>query len=401
MRNKVILILSFLVAGVVCMTTFSITFATRAPELATRLSPTNGFAYARMANVLLSPYAGDNFSNIPVATAKEISDFSQRAFFDEPFTPSSLRNLALDAERSGKKTDAAKFMDGSARLTRRDVATNLWWIKSFGENNNIEEALQVFDMTIRGSRAASGLLIPALQNSLKDQAFVDPMVKVFRRKPNWASEFWENVDSMKDSIPNASLVRIKLAQTGYTNSKELDQRLINALIAFEHFDKANRLYTALSPNLRNSQSQQIVQNGDFTKEPTFSPFEWEILSGPEFEAQISSSHGQLLISSIGNNDIVVARQLVKLPRGKLQFRAEIGDVSAERKNDLSVSIYCAQKEVADGAPLKIRFDHKITERTFRNDVPNCEYFWIDITIRSTSTESVEELSIENISISLS
>ena len=398
MRTILIGAFSLLLSVFVGVSSFGITNANRAAELTSQLSPVSGFASARRADLLIAPYATlGGAQKIPQPVELDISSFSIRAFAEEPFTPSALRNLALIAEQSGQDDLASGLMQEAAKLTRRDVIVNIWRITQLGKRNNVEEALQLFDMTMRGSWAAKDLILPSLQNGLKDPAFINPMVDVLRKNPRWGSDFWTTIDRFKDSIPNAGRVRKELARTGYRNSIELDQQLLNALVSFNHFNIAEDVFASLSDNSSQLTEEQFVRNSDFQYLPVFAPFDWEVLTGANFDARILPGSSALQISSGETYDTKLVRQLVLLPGGKLRFLANL-EATDSSDGELYVSIYCADKLSAGDNPLIIELKDGTTERDFLNDIARCNYFWLEIKVRGNTGGTTKDFSVQRLTI---
>lgn len=291
-----------------------------APKQAAGLPLTNGFALSRQASIILGSdiEEGDQIKDVddPAVLAR-VANLSVAAYGKEPFDRAAVRNLALVAAARGDENLARAAMDGVHRMTRRDLAANLWLAQSAGARGEVRPALTYLDEALRSSATGREVLIPALLQNLQNPALIEPLAAMLERDPPWADLFWGSATEFVPALQNTAALRIRMAEAGIEVDPDYDRRLIEGLAR----TGGHAAGFALARTLQGIDPDTPLVNAGFEARPHFAPYDWEELSSGSRSGQIAAAEGVLRVYSIDGGGGEVAAQIVRMPAGRYRLVA--------------------------------------------------------------------------------
>ncbi|RYF46040.1 MAG: tetratricopeptide repeat protein [Cytophagaceae bacterium] len=107
----------------------------------------------------------------------------------EPMNVAALRSLGFALEQTGDKDAANRILFLAGRLGWRDVALQLWLIKTFGLQGNVAAALHRADALARVNRVPE-ITSALFMASIKDDQLRAALVQELKDRPNWRGPFF-------------------------------------------------------------------------------------------------------------------------------------------------------------------------------------------------------------------
>ena len=148
------------------------------PEIALRALGDDSFARAQLASRMqLRPEKSDD-----PAYARRLA---RSALVRDPTHSQAVRAIGFLSLQTGDVAGAARAIEFTHQMTRRDVAAELWLIEYNVQLGKVREALGHFDAAASTSIEIQQTLFPILSGSLDDPRLVQPMADMLRRKPWW------------------------------------------------------------------------------------------------------------------------------------------------------------------------------------------------------------------------
>ena len=304
----------------------------RDPVLALRLWPGDARALAVQADNGLLTNPGPR----EIALAKTRA---QQSLARDPTGAPALRVLGFVKDNSGDLVGARKMIRASERLSRRDLAGQMWLINDAVARDQAAEALGHFDTALRTSDLAPPILLPVLARATEDARLIAPLATMLTRRPLWGPSFVSEAIHHGPVPQNLVLLDQALRVRGAPMSRPLVQQLVDQLVALNRFDDALTIYGRA---IGQADAVALVRNQRFEHESQVTPFDWMIGSTDSVSVSRSidgdgADRHRLTFtaSSGGNGDL--ARQLLVLPPG--HYRAS---VDADAKGaDVRISLSCA------------------------------------------------------------
>jgi hypothetical protein len=180
--GRVLLVLFALVAIALIMSVgIANVTARRMPQVALTFWPWHAAANARLAEFMIT--------TDPQKQIKSAAPLAERALQRDPTMAPAARILALNALVDKDAAAAGKLFDYSASVSRRDLATQLWYIEKEVAEEDVEGALKHFDIALRTSPGSQRILFPILTSALQDPQLRPAIAKLLASKPAWAALF--------------------------------------------------------------------------------------------------------------------------------------------------------------------------------------------------------------------
>ncbi len=189
----------------------------------------------------------------------------------DPTAIGAVTTLGLDAAAHGDDAGARRAFLYANTLSRRDFRTQLWMVQDAVGRGNISEALRYYDIALRTSPEAPGLMFPVLAGAIAEPAVRQGLIATLARKPGWSEAF---VDYVAGNGPDPRVNAAFLSgarRAGVAVPEASSAALIRTLIAKGMPGDAWTYYSAIRPGARR----------DTLRNPTFagtndspSPFDW-------------------------------------------------------------------------------------------------------------------------------
>lgn len=276
-------------------------------EWAHVLAPGDGRVTAQLSEIRSGPDAD-------ARGRKEADRLARLALRQDPTAVAAVATLGIDAQIRGDTPAARRLLAYSQRLSRRDLRTQLWAIEDAVVRDDFRSALNHYDIALRTSRIAPGLLFPILATAIDDSAIRTALVHTLAKRPVWTQRFLDYVAAeARNPRPVAVLFR-DLRNAHVAVSAADDTLLVTALVAKGAFEEAWNYYALARPGVDRSRSRDPRFMADMDRP---SPFDWVPINdagvstslqrdkqGGIFEFSVSPGLGGLLL-----------RQLQMLPSG--------------------------------------------------------------------------------------
>ena len=391
-RSVLLIAAAAVVALMVAMVTWGGLNKLRAPRLALAATPTNGFAYAQAVLAGIAGQIGDTpgrLAKVSISPAQR--ETALEGYAREPFASQGLAIVALGAEADGESVRARKLMAAALELTRRDSLVNGWTVLDASRRNDLDAAIAALNRSMTTNPATASIYVPAMVQSLRQNASVDVLARILARRPTWELEFWRAAVVATQTIGNTGKLRARLVRNS-ADDKDIDRALLTALAANREFATATTLYRARSGG-RTSGSDAIVGNADFGAVPGWPPFDWEVLATGEYSGTIARDGQGLVVEALPGSGGLVARQLVTIPPGPMRLRAALAHPFEHNANRLAVRLSCATTDARV-------FEAEIIAPTLARDFApgGCRYHWLDVVVQPGDTENREPLALRRVEI---
>jgi hypothetical protein len=388
LKNGIIWILGILLAVSSGLTATGAVSKDRAPYLATKVLPLNGFALENLASAFVERTVAANMGRFSDNVDSDTMMLAEEAFHLEPVTPGAVAVLALGSPAIGK----SKLMQIAFDLSRREKLVNGWMIVDCRDRNDIEGLLYYYDTTLRVSRSAASAIIPAMVNALSDERFIEPAAKILSGDPPWAIRFWRQIMTTPRSLSNAASLRAILFEQNQPVDPAFDNQLIMALVNQKLFKKAETLFLLFSQNRGESQS---FKNGAFHSEASYAPFDWQVFTTGKYGATIEDN--TLFLNNPYNSSGVFSRQFRRLPPAQVKIRIELTE-SPPEDSALTLSLDCAEEIANKPREINIPIIRKMNTQSIDNSKSGCNFYWLKLATTTSKNERGFEVAIKLIAI---
>ncbi len=305
------------------------------PELALRVSPTDSRAMTYLADRLLI--------KDPTSLRRERPlELARAALLNDPTNVSALRILGFSAP----KQDQRAIFDLSNRLSRRDLATQLWLIDYHVGREDAPSALAHYDAALRTSTVAPQLLFPVLAKASGDVTLAPQIGDVLAKRPPWANAFLTDLLFSSPSADTLLTIFQHVVRDGGKVQPSQTDGLMARMVRDYRFDLLRDAYFVAGGSDRSIGMH--IRNGDFSGEPLLLPFDWLFASdgtiyAGRFKSDSDASDFRLGVQASEGNGGEAARQLFMLPAGRYWLESTSGSVKPSQNANLSWHVTCATK----------------------------------------------------------
>ena len=360
------------------------------PAAALRAAPYDAQALAGAA------YASLQVDQSPAALTRS-AQMATQALAREPINVAALRTLGLIAAIRGDVIGAQARFAMVERLSRRDLATQLWWIEFEVARGSVPGALTYFDEALRTSPQSADILLPILASAVQEAPIATALAPFLASRPSYFRQFFIQASDTTPDIAQVSRIGRTLLNRLDPDDQDLINRIILRYGRDGKYDNAWRVFVWASGR----QPENNVVNGDFDSPTPLRLFNWSPTENDALTAEISPRDGSnslYLIARVSRG--LATRQLVRLSAGRYQLSAIVGDVPDARIDRPTIGIACAKDDkpvlnqvsfpptaAASGIRLTAQFD--VTA--------GCAYQWLNL-LASASSEDETRAWIDNIQI---
>ena len=286
------------------------TMKMRDPATAHRLAPWDGRITAQLARDELT---GEMASASQMAALK----LSRSALRQDPTAVAAASTLGLVRSIQGEVVGARRLMRYAQRLSRRDLATQIWAIEDAVSRQDIREALDHYDIALRTGRQASTILFPVLASAIDHPDVRRALVSRLALHPLWQGSF---LDYASTSAPNPRATTQLFAmihRPALPPSESAKAALITRLVDAGDLDWAWQYYAMQRPGAVPTASR----DPHFTAAHAMPlPFDWMVGTGSGIAATFldgrDASFDFAASSSVGGT---LLQQSQVLPVGRYRF----------------------------------------------------------------------------------
>tara|TARA_B100000953_G_scaffold246522_1_gene208565 strand:+ start:5239 stop:6429 length:1191 start_codon:yes stop_codon:yes gene_type:complete len=376
------------VAPVAALGTFSIATTHQNPVVALQAWSGNGFADQQIANAL---YVAATVKNPTAALESHVTprqrELALKAYIREPLSPEAVSILGLGEVRYGKEELAAKLLDKSGELSRRNQIARSWLIAKASQRGDLKTVLENIDISLRIRPASAPAAAQVLAQAMAQPGSVPSFVSFFRTNPSWEDAVWQAANSNPKAVANAVRVRMQLQRTG-EDALAIDRELLTSLIRLREFELADAFVRS-----RYGSQKALLRNGDFAAEPLLPPFDWELETQGDYGAFVDTKSGTLAISALPGAQGIVARQLVVLKPGRYTMTARYA--RGAQSGNLRLMLSCALPNINRSLAIS---PEQISDSQRFEVGADCPYFWASIELLGRATGSGFDTSLDSFEI---
>lgn len=276
-----------------------------------------------------------------------VTTHARRTVDRDPTLPAGWRLLALERELAGQIDQARALYLFAERLSRRDVASQIWLIEDSVRRNDIPSALTHYDRALSTSPSSWRTLLPILAAAADNQDVAVPLVQLLRRQPIWGIAFL-NAWSGRPPPPRQAVQFLHLVRANTSLTTPNLNDMGRTLAARGEIDAAFAVSRLLGTI---AEPTALVQNGGFDRALAATPFDWTLQDAPGVNVRIQpqgvdAGSSRLEVDVSSETSGAVATQILRLRPGQYRFRAASGAIGNEPRADFRWNIACIS-----GAPI--------------------------------------------------
>jgi len=288
------------------------------PERAYRLAPGNG--------AIAAAHAQAAFAMRPTADPKSpATQIALKALRDDATAVDAWIVLGFQAQLSGDKPRSDRLFAHASALSRRELRPQFWAIEEAVSRGDIDDALRHYDIALRTSSEAPGMLYPTLTAALAEPRIRMPLLKILASDPIWQESFI-NYAATSNLSPEGAVALFREGQRfDLPVSNDLKAVLVDQLLAKNAFDEAWSYYESFRPGVSRLRSR----DPHFTLlAKTRSRFDWSTGTDPGLSASIldNGEHGLVDFALGPGVGGAVIEQTQLLPAGRYTLSGQLTGV---------------------------------------------------------------------------
>lgn len=316
-------------------TTYSLAYMVRQTD------PVRAHALAPESGRITALLAQKRFAEGPVSSERAPSvRLARLAVQQDPMAIPAVVTLGMVAQMRGDMARARRLFAFSQKLSRRDLQTQLWAVEDAVSRGNVTEALQHYDIALRGSKSAPALLFPVLSNAISDAAIRSALAATIGKRPPWAAAFVDHVAVNGDQPRAVAALFMDLRHTGIPVSPEAARTVIDRLVVANATMDAWRYYALEHPGavMQRSRDPRFADN---LKAPSL--FDWKVVEDNGFATSIQrgEQNGIFDFSVPTGGGGVLLRQVQMLPPGAYRLQGHSINVEQPDSSLPYWSLTCA------------------------------------------------------------
>jgi hypothetical protein len=364
------------------------------PELALWLSPRDSRALSNLADRIL-------VEKQTSATLQRAAALSKAAIATDPTNVVAIRTIGLVRPPAAQ----LPYFIYSNRLSKRDLATQLWLIENQIAKGNARGALAHYDAALRTSETAPTLLFPILSAASEDRELAPEIAKALAKRPDWAQPFLYELVNSAPSPDTLALIFEHVKKAGTPLPVPLTDNLTRRMMRDYRYDLVLRAYFVAGGS--DAQIGRSITNPAFTREPASLPLDWaftsdeKIFSG-RLEREDRPSDFRMIAQASDGVAGEAVRQLLFLKPGRFRLTAQAGNVPSPRDARVAWRLMCADRD-------ETRIDEMVLPQSGPGgaanymdfDVPTsrCSAQWLALRITSQTDGDGVDAWFDNVKIS--
>ena len=299
-----------------------------------------------------------------------VADLAKRAIRRDPTAVTALSALGLVSPIPG----AARIVAASESLSRRSLPAQLWLIENSVSRNDVAAALEHYDIALRTSRQAPGMLFPILVEAVGDNGLLPAIAHRLALRPEWGPLYLQQLAQSGAALPNIARLFAMLGRARVDAGDAATTALYTRLVAANADEDAWRVYTATRPGADRAAIRPFL-----IPDATLAPFDWAVT-----EPSMAQIDRDALTFSASIEGGTAAHQMLMLAPGRHRLRAAFHDVA------VSESVPYLRLECAKGGAEVARATLTNGMRGLDWDVTvpaNCTSQWISLVLPPTDAPS--------------
>mgnify|MGYP002628076577 CR=1 FL=1 len=345
------------------------------PMRAHLMAPDNG--------VILADYAQTSFTRSPTKEANsQPANLARAALLADPTAADALTVLGFQAQLRNDTVQADRIFAYSTAISRRELRPRLWAIEESIARGDIVGALRNYDIALRTSNDAAGLLFPSLTAALAEPRIRGAMLPILDTDPVWKDSFLSYIAKTGIEPEGAIALFREGRRIGLEPSEDAQVHLVNALVGQNKWREAWAYYRTFRPEARRNRSR----DPNFALiAPVKSVFDWQAGADSRLSAAIlQKGNGGLLDFSVPpsvGGELI--RQTQLLPPGSYRLEGRSRGIDQTERSRPYWSLTCQDGRELSRIVLP-NSDQNSGRFTGRFDVPaGCTSQVLTLVARST------------------
>ena len=273
------------------------------------LAPEDGRIAALLAASLVESGLGSGKQLAPA------DDLARGALRSDATAVAAVSTLGIIAQLRNDSALAGRRFGYAERLSRRNLAAQLWAIEDNVAKENIAGALHHYDLALRATPASADILFPVLSSAISDPEVRKSLTAILRSKPNWVGNLTKHLSINGPEPVATSQLFIDLMRADVSIPTADNAALIQSLVKHGDLEVAWQYYSILRP----ASVRDALRDPHFTREvANASLFDWQVGTAPGVSAytQAKGSVGTLQFTVESATGGVIVQQMQMLPTGR-------------------------------------------------------------------------------------
>lgn len=331
-----------------------------------------------------------------------MAEIARRAIEGLAINTPAIQALAVQESLSGNEAKARRLFGLSDRLSRRDLATQLWLIEDAVRRNDVPGALRHYDSALRTKMESRQLLLPILASAAEDRELWPALAPFVNAENPWLNAF---IRQALSSTKRPDLLAGMLMHAGglpeTDDLRPLTEELLRGLVEGRYFEVARRYYLTL-PGAR-ARVLHDAQLTEVTTSARFAPITWQPSALEDIRGSIlgGGPGGSLVLSTAFSSGAqgFVARKLLALAPGNYVVRARQAIREESQNAELRWSMRCADTagRILWSANVPLTTGPQLVRGSF--NVPDgCAYQFMSINGDAGTSPFGGDVSIDSIGV---
>lgn len=278
-----------------------------------------------------------------------------------PLDVVAMRQLAMvaDFERPGQ---APALVLLAERISRRDLATQVYLIDAAAERGAQAEALRHYDRALSAHPVARAALFAPLAQAIADPAVRSAMVRHAARP--WFETFVTNADT-HGATPGAMVALLNAARDALprTRYEDMATLLLEKLVGAGRLAEASALAGEVQGNTTNALGS--IEFSPATTDRRLGPFAWN-LQADELVETVLGGDGEIRASILPARAALAAERVTVFPPGNYEFYQELTYDNVSPRAAVTWELRCGAnraplwKQRLPASPGRITYRAKLT-----------------------------------------
>ncbi len=261
-----IICIALLLTGYSAIDSYSATTRNSSPDFALQINAGDNVALVRLADFQL---AVDKDKNV----LSRVSQYAKTGLKDQAINSRALRILATVADKQGDAQKAAGLTALSAKTSRRELGTQIWYIDRAAIAGDAKTALKHYDIILRSNPTAPKLLFPALGKALSNVEIRRNFLPFLKSDPVWLWDFLTY--AVYNDVDPVAQAQLFLSAGGYPRAakyREVEKTLVERLYKTSHYFEAELVGQKVFPAGKNARERISLTAQNISVNAA--PFQW-------------------------------------------------------------------------------------------------------------------------------
>jgi hypothetical protein len=277
----------------------------------------------------------------PADVSRSVS-LAQSSLRLQALNPAALALIGIGHAAKGD-SQGISLIQLSTLTSRRELLAHIANIEDRASNDDAAGALRSYDLALRTSSDASGVLFPILANAVSDPGIRSELVPYIRRQAPWSLAFAGFVVSQPQNIRYFGETVLQAGGLGKMDDKlTFTNMLVGGLIDKGEFQVARQIFVLA--NQKSKDTLQSVALNEVNFKSRYGRFAWVLNESPEYGGT-RTGDGKLDLYARANMRGEAARKTLFLDTG--MYRLSVGATAqfGQKQPVIQFLVLCAKGTV--------------------------------------------------------